>query len=166
MNRRNIIAAGIAGISAASAVTTAKAQGPKPNPSNPELEAVRALLKAHDEATTAHDLDAVLATIAEDGAIMGTGPEEMWAGHEELAFAYKNFFTIYDKGEQGFEYDYRVGDLMDEMGWMMTSGTVVGKKDGEEFAYPLNVSLTVTKVDGDWKIQAMHFSTFTSADVS
>ncbi len=163
MNRRNIIAAGVAGLSAAS-ITSANAQ--KPDPSNPELEGVRALLKAHDDATTAHDMDGVLATLAEDAAIMGTGPEEMWAGKAELKVAYEHFFMVYDKGEQDFEYDYRIGDLGADMGWMLTSGTVVGKLKGEEFAYPLNVSLTVTKKSGSWKIAAMHFSTFTSGENS
>jgi uncharacterized protein (TIGR02246 family) len=161
MNRRNIIAAGVAGLSAAT-VTSAEAQ--KPDASNPELKDVRALLKAHDDAMTAHDLKGVLATLADDAAIMGTLPDEMWAGQEELKNAYEHFFMVYDKGEQDFEYDYRVGALNADMGWMMTSGTVVGKLKGEEFAYPLNVSLTVMKKDGAWKIAAMHFSTVPSED--
>ena len=163
MNRRNIIAAGVASLSAAAA-TNAQAQ--KPDPSNPELANVRDLLKAHDEATTAHDMDAVLACLADDCAVTGTGPEEMWSGKEELKYAYENFFKVYDKGEQGFEYDYRVGNLGEDMGWMLTSGTVVGKSEGEDFAYPLNVSLTVAKKGDEWKIQAMHFSTFTTPEHS
>jgi len=156
MNRRNIIAAGVAGLSAAS-ITSASAQ--KVDPSNPELEPVRALLKAHHDAMAARDMDGVLATFAEDGAIMGTGPEEIWSGKEELKFAYENFFKGYDKGEQDFESDYRIGALSDEMGWMLTSGTVSGKLEGADFALPLNISLTVSKSDGAWKIAAMHFST-------
>jgi hypothetical protein len=38
---------------------------------------------------------------------------------------------------------------------------VNGKKDGKEFAFPLNLSLTVEKKDGKWLIAAMHFSTLT-----
>jgi len=40
----------------------------------------------------------------------------------------------------------------------MTAGNVSGKKDGKEFAFPLNLSLTVAKKDGKW-LAAMHFST-------
>ena len=43
----------------------------------------------------------------------------------------------------------------------MTAGNVNGKKDGKEFAFPLNLSLTVAKKDGKWLIAAMHFSTLT-----
>ena len=157
MNRRHLIAAGVAGISAA-AVTSRTASGAD----NPELEDIRALLKKHDDATTAHDLDAVLACFPEKGAVMGTGPGEMWVGPDELKVAYEHFFMVYDKGEQHYEYDYRTGELGEGMGWLMTSGTIKGKKEGEEFAYPINVSLTVSKASGDWKIAAMHFSTLTS----
>ena len=43
----------------------------------------------------------------------------------------------------------------------MTAGNVNGKKDGKDFAFPLNLSLTVAKKDGKWLIAAMHFSTLT-----
>ena len=46
---------------------------------------------------------------------------------------------------------------------MMASGNVTGKKDGKDFAFPLNLSMTVAKKDGKWLIAAMHFSTLTGA---
>jgi hypothetical protein len=49
------------------------------------------------------------------------------------------------------------------MGWLMTAGNVTGKKDGKEIAYPLDLSLTVAKKSGQWRIAAMHFSTLTGA---
>ena len=153
-----MIATGIAGISAL-AFTKAGAQ--TPDATNPELENVRKLLHAHDKATTDHDLEGVLACLADDAAVMGTGPGEMWSGKEELKLAYEHFFMVYDKGEQEFEYNFLHGDLAADMGWAMTSGTVKGKKDGKEFSYPLNVCLTVAKKGGEWKIAAMHFSTLT-----
>ena len=156
MNRRNIIAAGIAGISAA---TIANVGAETSDATNTELEDVRKLLSAHDKAMTEHDLKGVMACLAEDAAVMGTGPGEMWAGAEELKVAYEHFFMVFDKGEQTYKYNFMHGDLVDDMGWAMTSGTVKAKKDGKEFSYPLNVSLTVTKKGGKWKITAMHFST-------
>ena len=44
---------------------------------------------------------------------------------------------------------------------MMTSGNVTGKKDGKEFAFPVNISLTIAKYDEKWLIATMHFSTLT-----
>jgi hypothetical protein len=52
------------------------------------------------------------------------------------------------------------------MGWLMTAGNVDGKKDGKEFAFPLNLSLTVAKKDGKWLIAAMHFSTLTGGSAT
>lgn len=151
-----MIAAGVAGMSAAAVTTQAKAAA-----DNPELEKVKALLSAHDTAMTAHDLDGVLATLTDDVSIMGTGPGEMYSGAEDIKEAYENFFMVFDKGQQEFEYFTRVGKLSSEMGWLMASGNVTGKKDGKDLSFPLNVSLTVSKVDGAWKIAAMHFSTLT-----
>ena len=151
-----MIATGIAGISA---IAFTKAGAQPPDAKNPDLEGVRKLLHAHDKATTDHDLKGVMACLADDAAVMGTGPGEMWSGKEELKVAYEHFFMVYDKGEQKFSYHFMHGALGSDMGWAMTSGTVEGKKDGKEFSYPLNVSLTVAKKGGEWKIVAMHFST-------
>ena len=156
MNRREAITAGVAAL-AATAVTTTGVRAKDVD--EEELEKIRALLKAHDVALTNHDLAGVLATFADNATVMGTGPGEMWMGKAELTVAYEHFFQVFDKGEQNFEYLYRAGQLDDDMGWMMTSGNVTGKKDGKDFSYPLNISLTVSEDDDEWKIAAMHFST-------
>jgi ketosteroid isomerase-like protein len=155
MNRRNVLATGVAAISAA-AVATAGAKTPAE--ANPELEKIVALLTAHDKAMTNHDFDGVMATLAKKAAVMGTGPGEMWTGKEEIKDAYKHFFEVFDKGEQKFEYLFKEGNLSSEMGWLVTSGNVTGKKDGKKFSYPMNLSLTVTKEGSDWKISSMHYS--------
>ncbi len=130
---------------------------------NPELAKIREVLKAHDDATTSHDLSAVMAVLAPKAVIMGTGPGELWTGEEDLKMAYGNFFKDYDKGEQDFIYHVVNGGLSAEMGWIVASGDIKGKKDGKEFAYPMNVSATVSKVDGAWKISMMHYSTLVAA---
>ena len=122
---------------------------------------MRALLRAHDEAFTNQDLNGVIACFAAKAAIMGTGPGEIWSGPDEIKTAYEHFFEGFDKGEQQFEYQFRDGGVTSEMGWMMTSRNVTGKKDGKEFAFPVNISLTVAKYDEKWLIAIMHFSTLT-----
>jgi uncharacterized protein (TIGR02246 family) len=160
MNRRESIIAGLAGITAV-ATLTPDIQAQEEKAANPELEAVRALLKAHDTAMTAHDIKGVLATLAEKPALMGTGPGEIWVGPEEVTAAYEQFFKGFDKGEQKFDYHFKVGDLGQDSGWLMASGNISGKKGGTAFEVPMNVSLTVSKANGSWKIAAMHFSTLT-----
>ena len=72
----------------------------------------------------------------------GSGPGEIWSGPDEIKVAYEHFFEGFDKGEQKFEYQFRIGGVTPEMGWLMASGNVTGKKEGKEFAFPLNISLT------------------------
>src|SRR5215470_3233058 len=162
MNRRKAIVAAMAGMAAAVAVAPAT-DAQASEEANPDLDQIRSLLKAHDEAFTSHDLNGVLACMTEKAAIMGTGPGEIWSGPDEIKVAYQHFFEGFDKGEQKFEYQFKIGGVTPEMGWLMASGNVTGKKEGKEFAFPLNLSLTVAKKDGKWLIAAMHFSTLTGA---
>ncbi len=165
VDRRTAILGGLIAASTVAVLgTTASAADAKAD--NPELDSVRALLKAHDDAMTNHDLEGVVATLSEKAAIMGTGPGEMWVGPAEIKDAYEHFFQGFDKGEQEFEYKFKIGGLGADMGWLMASGNIKGKKGGKAFLFPINVSLTVVKAGGEWKIASMHFSTLTSADGS
>jgi uncharacterized protein (TIGR02246 family) len=160
MTRKEAIITGVAGLSALAMVApTARAEDPKE--ANPEVEKIRALLKAHDDAMTSHDLKGVMACLTEKAAIMGTGPGEIWVGPDEIKTAYEHFFEGFDKGEQNFEYQFKIGGVTADMGWLMASGNVVAKKEGKDVSFPLNLSLTVAKDSGNWKIAAMHFSTLT-----
>jgi len=161
MNRREAIIAGVAGGVAAAVAVPPVAKAEASPAEHPEVEPIRALLRAHDEAFTNQDLNGVLACFAAKAAIMGTGPGEIWSGPDEIKTAYEHFFEGFDKGEQKFEYQFRIGGVSPQMGWMMTAGNVTGKKGGKDFAFPLNISLTVAKNDEKWLIAAMHFSTLT-----
>jgi uncharacterized protein (TIGR02246 family) len=160
MTRKEAIITGVAGLSALTMLSRA-ARAEDPQEANPEKEKIRALLKKHDEAFADHDLKGVMETLTEKATIMGTGPGEIWRGPEEIKTAYEHFFEGFDKGEQKFEYQFKIGDAGDDMGWLMASGNVTGKKEGKEIVFPLNLSLTVAKDAGNWKIAAMHFSTLT-----
>jgi ketosteroid isomerase-like protein len=158
MNRRTSILTGLSAATTLGALSSS-AQEKDAQPANPELDKIRAVLKAHDDAMTNHNLEGVLAALSPKAVVMGTGPGEIWSGPEELKDAYTHFFADFDKGEQDFTYHVRMGELSSEMGWLFASGEVRGKKAGKEFAFPLNVSLTVSKATGAWKIAALHFST-------
>ena len=160
MNRREAIIAGMTGITAAVAVAP-RADAQASEGSNPDLDQIRALLRAHDEAFTNQDLHGVMACLTEKAAIMGSGPGEIWSGPDEIKVAYEHFFEGFDKGEQKFDYQFKIGGVTSDMGWLMASRNVSGKKDGKEFAFPLNISITVAKKEDKWLIAAMHFSTLT-----
>jgi uncharacterized protein (TIGR02246 family) len=160
MTRKEAIIAGAASLSAL-AMATHSARAEEASEANPEIAKIRALLKAHDDAMTNHDLSGVMKCLTDKAAIMGTGPGEFWVGPEEIKTAYEHFFETFDKGEQDFQYQFRVGGVGTDMGWLMASGNVVAKKDGKDFTFPLNISLTVAKKSDEWRIAAMHFSTLT-----
>jgi hypothetical protein len=136
MNRREAILAGVAGIAAAVAVPPA-ANAQASTAENPELE---------------------------KGAILGTGPGEIWSGADEIKAAHQRLFEGFDKGEQEFDYEFNVGGVISDTGWMLTSGNVTGSKDGNEFTFPVNISLTVLKDSGKWLILAMHYSILEAED--
>ncbi|HEY5778185.1 MAG TPA: nuclear transport factor 2 family protein, partial [Terrimicrobiaceae bacterium] len=160
MTRKEAIITGVAGLSAM-AMAAQSAQAEEAAKANPEVEKIQALLKAHDEAMTNHNLDGVMKCLTEKAAIMGTGPGEVWVGPEEIKVAYEHFFEGFDKGQQVFQYQFKIGGVGADMGWLMASGNVTGKKDGKDIAFPLNISMTVAKESGDWRIASMHFSTLT-----
>ena len=131
---------------------------------SPELEAAKSLLKAHDDALKNQDINTLLGTFAKKCAMIGSGPGEIWSGSEEIKSAYENIFKGFDKGSQDYDYHFRLGGLQSDAGWLVTSGNIKGKKDGKEFEFPINLSLTVVKEDGAWKIAALHFSTLTGPE--
>lgn len=163
MNRKEALM-GIATIAAAAAVPSiASAQTPEAQSGaeDPELEPIRALLKAYDTAFTNHDLNGVMATLSDKAAIMGCGPGEIWSGADEIKAAHQKLFEGFDARQQSFDYEFNIGQVMSDAAWMLTSGNVNGTKGGEESTFPVNISLFATKQGGKWLIAAMHFSIVT-----
>jgi uncharacterized protein (TIGR02246 family) len=161
MNRREAIVAGVATVAATVTLPHGASAQTATTDDNPDLEPIRALIDAHDRAFTNHDLEGVMATMSQKAAIMGCGPGEIWSGPDEIKAALENLFEGFDIGEQNFEYEFSIGELGSDTGWMMTSGNVSGKKDGKDFTFPVNISFSVKKEEGKWLIAAMHFSTLT-----
>ena len=91
---------------------------------------IKVSLKAHDVAMSSHSMDGVLACFAPDVVLMGSGPGELWTGTDETKEAYTKFFEGFDKGEHDFHYNYKFGGLSADMGWLVVSGEVNGKKEG------------------------------------
>jgi len=162
MNRREAVLTGLASLAAAvAAPPAAKSQTSDSQDENPELEPLRALLKTLDVAFSNQDLDGVMATLSEKAAIIGSVPGEIWSGPDEIKAAYQHFFEGFDRGQQSFDYEFHLGQVGADSGWLMTSGNASGTKDGKEFTFPVNILLVAKKDGGKWLIAAMHFSTLT-----
>src|SRR5215831_1453877 len=112
MNRREAVLTGLASLAATvAAPPAAKSQTSESEDENPELEPIRALLKALDGAFSNQDLDGVMATLSEKAAIMGNGPGEIWSGPDEIKAAYQHFFEGFDRGQQSFDYEFHLGQV-------------------------------------------------------
>jgi ketosteroid isomerase-like protein len=124
------------------------------------LGEVTALLGQHDAALAAQDLKGVMKTYVSGNKIflMGTGPGEIYRGREGIEGAYSQFFTKFEKGTAGFTYNWVSAGSRYDMAWFAAEYMIKGKvKDGmKEVA--INVSGTLQKEKGKWRILAMHFS--------
>ena len=161
MNRKEAVIAGLASLAVAVTeppAANAQTTDAEAETENPELEPIRSLLNAYHAAFNNHDLDGVMAAFSEKAAILGTGPGEIWSGPDEIKAAYRHFFEGFDMGQQTFDYEFNIGQITGDSGWLMTSGNVGGTKDGKEFTFPVNLLVTATKEGGKWVIAAMHFS--------
>jgi ketosteroid isomerase-like protein len=121
---------------------------------------VTALLKQHDAAFSAQDVKGVMKYYITGPEIflMGTGPGEMYRGREGVEGAYNQFFSRFDKGSLAFTYDWVSAGSRGDMAWFATEWLVKGKLKGEVKELKFNVSGTLLKKKGEWRIVAMHFS--------
>lgn len=124
------------------------------------LDQVTALLKRHDAAFAAQDLKEVMETYISGPQIflMGTGPGEMYREPEGVEAAYSTFFTKFEKGTVGFNYNWVSAGSMGDLAWFAAEYTIKGKVKDEMKEVGFNVSGTLQRQEGNWHILAMHFS--------
>jgi len=126
---------------------------------------VRDLLKRHDSAFSAQDLNGVMKTYVAGPHIvlMGTGPSEVYEGKPGVEEAYRQFFARFDKGTLTFTYDWIFAGSSGDMAWFAAKGKVNGKVKDAVQDIGFNLSGTLLKQKGEWRIRAMHFSVLRSA---
>jgi ketosteroid isomerase-like protein len=121
---------------------------------------VTTLLGQHDAAFAAQDIKAVMKTYVSGPQIflMGTGPGEIYRGKEGIEAAYRQFFTKFEKGTAGFTYNWVSAGSSGDLAWFAAEFTIKGKVKDEMKEVAFNVSGTLQKQKGKWRILAMHFS--------
>ncbi len=124
------------------------------------LDQVTTLLKQHDTAFAAQDIQGVLNTYISGPQIflMGTGPGEIYRGMEGVEGAYNQFFTKFEKGAVAISYDWLSAGFVDDFAWFAGEYTLKGTINGEMKEIGFNVSGTLQNQKGKWHILAMHFS--------
>lgn len=124
------------------------------------LDQVTALLKQHDAAFAAQDVKGVMKTYVSGPQIflMGTGPGEIYRGTEGVEAAYNLFCTKFEKGTAEFTYNWVSAGSIGDLAWFAAEYTIMGNVRGETKDLEINVSGTLQKQKGKWRILAMHFS--------
>jgi uncharacterized protein (TIGR02246 family) len=121
---------------------------------------VKAVIEQHNQALNAQDLKGVMTTYASDPGcvLMGTGPGEAYVGDEAIGGAYNQLFTRFDANSLRFNYDWVAAVSKGYFAWFAVTTTMEGtvNKDIKERA--LNMSGTLVKEKGKWRIVTMHFS--------
>lgn len=123
------------------------------------------LLKQHDSAISTQDLKGVMKAYSAGPNIflMGIGPSEVYKGKQGVEEAYHQFFTEFDKGALTFAYDWIFAGAQGDTAWFAAKGKVYGKVRDAAKEIGFNLSGTLLKQKGQWRIVAMHFSGLRSA---
>lgn len=124
------------------------------------LAGLREVFDAHEKAFDAHDLKGLMALYApgDKTAVLGTGPGEQWVGDAQIADAYRHFFADFDAGTLQRTCPWMLGDVSGDVGWISATCDYRDSLKEKPRSYALNVSAVLQKVDGVWKMRAMHFS--------
>jgi ketosteroid isomerase-like protein len=121
---------------------------------------VKMLVELHNKAFNAQDLKGIMGTYASvpEIVLMGTGPGESYRGEEAIGSAYNQFFTKFDANTLNFKYDWIAVGSRGEMAWFAVTTHMESILKTEKKEREINMSGTLMKVKGKWRIVSMHFS--------
>lgn len=123
----------------------------------PEIQAV---LEQHNKAFNAQDLEGIMNTYSSDPNcfLMGTGPGEVYVGEEAIGGAYNQFFTRFEVGSLSFKPDWLVATSKGDYGWFAVTTTIEGTVKQEKKERIFNMSGTLHREKGKWRIVGLHIS--------
>ncbi len=121
---------------------------------------VKALLEQHNQALSAHDLKGIMDTYAPDPNIvlMGTGPGESYVGEEAIGGAYNQFFSRFEPKTLTYSADVAASGVKGSTAWFAATVRIEGIVNNEKKERTFNMSGTLTKGKGKWRIVCLHFS--------
>jgi ketosteroid isomerase-like protein len=121
---------------------------------------IKALLERHNQALNAHDLKGIMENYAPDPNIvlMGTGPGESYVGEEAIGGAYNQFFSRFEAKTLTFSADVAASGVRGNTAWFAANVKIDGIANNEKRERVFNMSGTLTKMKGKWRIVSLHFS--------
>lgn len=153
ISRREAAAATLLGAIAVALPSTAEAKSASDGNAS-----LKALVAAHHKAFNAQNLDGVLALMAPGVVLMGTAPGELWAGHQEVADAYKHFFTLFDPGKQSVETQWTHAQVGVDLASVLAVAKVTVTKGSDKRVFGLNMSMVCEKHGEKWLLSSLHLS--------
>jgi ketosteroid isomerase-like protein len=124
------------------------------------MAAVKIVMEQHRLAFNAHDLKGVMTLYASDPntILMGTGPGEAYVGDEAIGGAYDQLFTRFEPNTLSFKYDWIAAGSKGNLAWFAVTTTMEGTLNKEKKERVFNMSGTLLKEKGKWRILSLHFS--------
>ncbi len=121
---------------------------------------VKSLVELHNKAFNAQDLKGIMETYAPvpEIVLMGTGPGETYLGEEAIGSAYNQFFTKFDANTLDFKYDWIAIGSSGDMAWFAVTTHIESTLKNQKKEREFNMSGTLMKVRGKWRIVSLHFS--------
>jgi uncharacterized protein (TIGR02246 family) len=124
------------------------------------MAAVRNVIEQHNQAFNAQDLKGVMTLYASDPStvLMGTGPGEAYVGDEAIGGAYDQLFTRFEANTLSSKYDWIAVGSKGNFAWFAVTTTMEGTVNKEKKERVFNMSGTLLKEKGQWRILSLHFS--------
>ena len=146
--------------------TMTKAEVPPGEEGGKTGEGIRALFESYIAAFDAKDIDRVMAAFADapNTVMMGTGPDEIWLGKENIRAAHMAFMASGKKATS--EKTIVSLGANDNVEWASGFILMTQKLENRDNSYQLNLSMVFERTEGKWYITAMHFSNLTGPAVS
>ena len=121
---------------------------------------IQAVLQEHNKAFNAQDLKGVMSTYSSDPdcVLMGTGPGEAYVGDEAIGAAYDQFFTKFEAGSLTFKPEWITAAARGNLAWFAVTTTVEGVLKQEKKERAFNMTGTLRKEKGKWRIISLHLS--------
>jgi len=124
------------------------------------MAAVKTVMEQHNKAFIAQDLKGVMTLYASDPNtfLMGTGPGEAYVGDEAIGGAYDQLFTRFEANTLSNKYDWIAAGSKGNHAWFAVTITMEATLNKEKWERAFNMSGTLLKEKGKWRILTMHFS--------
>jgi ketosteroid isomerase-like protein len=124
------------------------------------MAAVKTVMEQHNQALKAQDLKGVMTTYASDPntVLMGTGPGEAYVGDEAIGGAYDQLFTRFEANTLSIKNDWIAAGSQGNLAWFAVTTTLEGTMNKEKKERAFNMSGTLLKEKGKWRILSLHFS--------